>query len=165
MEEVYVDVEDYPGYRISNFGNIFSKKLKKVMTIPIDCDGYCRIGLWKNQVCKKFFIHRLVALHFIPNPENKPTVNHKDGNKLNNHINNLEWNTMKENNQHAVEVLGKVFTGRNKVTVTVVKGDEEINLGTREMMAFLKCSGKSYKRLMEGGSINGYSLKKNVSTE
>jgi len=66
--------------------------------------NYNIIGLYSdNKTQKTLLIHRLVALAFIPNPHNKPCVNHKDGNKLNNNIGNLEWNTHSENTKHACE--------------------------------------------------------------
>lgn len=72
---------------------------------------YLRIKLHKDGFSKGFYIHRLVALMFIPNPENKPCVNHKDGDKLNNHYTNLEWCTDAENNRHA-SLMG-LFIGSN----------------------------------------------------
>jgi len=104
MEE-WVDVIGYPGYRISNTGFIWSNKLQRVLISPRDEDGYERIELYRYNIGKKFFVHRLVALHFIPNPENKPTVNHIDGEKLNNDVSNLEWATVAEQNQHKFWVL------------------------------------------------------------
>lgn len=68
----------------------------------IDKDGYLRVGLHKNNTSKTIPIHRLVAETFIPNSENKPTVNHIDGNKQNNCVENLEWATYQENNVHAI---------------------------------------------------------------
>jgi hypothetical protein len=58
-------------------------------------------------------VHRLVASAFVPNPSNKPTVNHKDGDRRNNAASNLEWMTIMENNRHSIEVLGKHFTGES----------------------------------------------------
>lgn len=69
--------------------------------------GYRRMCLTKNRGKRNFFAHRLIALTFIPNPENKPQVNHKDGDKLNNSVSNLEWCTGSENEKHSYDVLGK----------------------------------------------------------
>lgn len=68
--------------------------------------GYPRVVLYKNGERYRVFIHRLVCEAFIPNPENKPFVNHKDGNPNNNQVSNLEWCTCKENVQHAINILG-----------------------------------------------------------
>ena len=66
--------------------------------------GYLGLAIGANGIKKRFIVHRLVAQAFIPNPENKPCVNHKDGNKLNNCIKNLEWVTYQENTIHAHRV-------------------------------------------------------------
>lgn len=71
------------------------------MKLRVNGGGYYHISFCKNNKCKTFNIYRLIAINFIPNPENKPQVNHIDGNKLNNHVNNLEWCTRSENMQHA----------------------------------------------------------------
>ena len=102
-----VDImREYPmntNYLVDNKGNIYSKRFKKKLTPKVNWDGYHRIQIWKNQKCKFVSWHRVVAQTWIDNPENKPYVNHKDGNKSNNHPSNLEWVTQKENLEHAVE--------------------------------------------------------------
>lgn len=92
---------DYINYIIYDDGRIYSKTRKKFMTNKIMKDGYVRMELYKDKQPKMFNVHRVVAEVFIPNPENKPYVNHKDGNKQNNHVDNLEWVTQKENIEHA----------------------------------------------------------------
>lgn len=90
-------------YSISKDGVVTSyvhKKPRK-MRNDIDKDGYFRIVLCKNKTRKKYFVHRLVAQTFILNPENKPEVNHKNGIKYDNRVQNLEWVTRKENEIHA----------------------------------------------------------------
>lgn len=72
----------------------------KLLKPKIDRYGYETVVLTKDGIRKNYTIHKLVALAFIPNPENKKTVNHKDGNKLNNNVSNLEWATEKENQNH-----------------------------------------------------------------
>lgn len=107
MEEIWKDIEGYEGYyKISNLGNIKSEerviehngcyggyyKIRgKILKPKIDKDGYFKICLKKNDIKKYFFIHRLVAQTFIPNPNNLPQVNHKDETKQNNCVSNLEW--------------------------------------------------------------------------
>lgn len=119
--EIWKDVrgfEDY--YEISSKGNVRSKsrvvvtkkgvnrKLDSKIRVPVKTKGYYSITFSKNHKWSKFQIHRLVAKAFIPNPENKPCVNHINGNKLDNKVENLEWCTYKENEKHSYEKLGKV---------------------------------------------------------
>jgi hypothetical protein len=87
------DLKDFEGYKITKDGRIWSEK-SKIWKPPSICNGYQCATLSNN---KKMAVHRLVALTFLPNPENKPYVNHIDCDKLNNKLENLEWVTQKEN--------------------------------------------------------------------
>ena len=98
MEEIWKDISFNDLYQISNKGNF--KRGNKLINGWIQNTGYKTVNIKE----KKYSIHRLVAEAFIPNPENKAQVNHKDGNKLNNCVSNLEWVTPKENVQHAFKI-------------------------------------------------------------
>jgi hypothetical protein len=102
MEE-WKDIVGYEGlYQVSNTGRVKSlKKCELLMKHQISNCGYCRVSLRKPKSSIKYSIHRLVAEAFLPNPNNLPQVNHIDGNKLNNLVDNLEWNTRSENQKHA----------------------------------------------------------------
>ena len=90
---------------ISNYGKVFSKSSNRVIKIYKSKNGYYSVSLSiKKGKQKRFLIHRLVAKHFINNLQNKPQVNHIDGDKSNNHTDNLEWVTAKENVRHAYEI-------------------------------------------------------------
>jgi hypothetical protein len=112
--EKWKDIKGYEGYyQVSNLGNVksldrvvwngkvFHKRIGKILKPK--GDRYYELCLTKQGKLKKVYIHRLVAQAFIPNPNNKAEVNHMDGNKVNNHISNLEWCTSKENKKHAWE--------------------------------------------------------------
>ena len=103
--EIWKDVKGYEGlYQVSNIGRIWSVNRQKYLK-PYEGNGYLKIDLFaKNGKRKKEYIHRLVALAFIPNPENLPEVNHKDENKYNNCVNNLEWCTHQYNNKYGTKV-------------------------------------------------------------
>ena len=101
-KELWKVVDDFPNYEISNLGRVYSRKSNKMLAIQVRKDGYNVVSLWKNNKGFNQYIHRLVLTHFLDG-ETKETVNHKDGNKSNNNLNNLEWMTYKENNIHAVE--------------------------------------------------------------
>lgn len=115
MEETWKAIKGYEGlYEVSSTG--------KVRTLPHKTNGvsvpgvelkanmykghrYIRLRLYKNGVSKDYMLHRLVAQAFVPNPYNKPYINHIDGNRENNSASNLEWCTQAENNRHAI-ILG-----------------------------------------------------------
>ena len=94
-----MEVIDYPNYLIYEDGRVQNKTTKRFLKHcnPIKNKPYFSVKLSKNNKSKHFLIHRLIALHYIPNPENKECVNHIDGNKLNNNIENLEWCSHIEN--------------------------------------------------------------------
>lgn len=106
------DLREVPygvGYYINRTGDVYSKKFKTIrerVALP-NSNGYLRVALYCGAVEKKFFVHRLVASAFLPIVAGKNVVNHKDGNKQNNHVSNLEWVTHSENNTHAFRVLHK----------------------------------------------------------
>ena len=99
-----VAVEGFEMYQVDTNGIVYAKN-GKPLKYSINHNGYCIVNFYVNHKRKGFAIHTLVALTFIPNPEHKPTVNHKDGNKLNNSVTNLEWATGKEQMEHAKNVL------------------------------------------------------------
>ena len=103
--EIWRDVDKRVGlYQVSNFGRIksFCHKVPKILKQKMDTSGYYRINSHnENKESKSPLVHRLVAEAFIPNPKNLPVVNHKDGNKQNNCVENLEWVTYEENMYHA----------------------------------------------------------------
>lgn len=94
-------IELYKNYYVTEEGFVYSLKSKKYLKNVLNTHrGYYKVSLMLSEGKRDIEVHRLVALAFIPNPENKPQVNHKDGNKLNNHVSNLEWVTDSENKSH-----------------------------------------------------------------
>ena len=109
ITEVWKPIDGYENkYFISNCGNV--KHIKYgLKSLQADRGGYLRVGLWKNKTKKFISVHRLVANAFLPNPDNKPEVNHIDFNRANNDVRNLEWVTTKENNIHSLSNRPKEY--------------------------------------------------------
>lgn len=108
QEELWKDIKNYEFlYQVSNFGRIKNLVTNKILKGFYNKKGYLSVKLYKNKNTKTFFIHRLVALNFIDNPENKLQVNHINGIKDDNNLSNLEWSTNVENMNHRYTSLGK----------------------------------------------------------
>ena len=141
MIEIYKDIPNYEGsYQVSNYGNVKSlpksdgngnqERLLKQENVKASHTNYSRVTLSLKGKTKRFQVHRLVALTFLPNPDNKPHVNHIDNNGKNNHVSNLEWCTHIENMQHSASQnrqhlphhLGGKATGELQHQKSLVEG-------------------------------------------
>lgn len=143
MEERWIEVDGFPGYEVSDHGSVrsidriiertgwTSLRVKgRVLAQHRDRRGYPMVALYNRGYRKFIRVHRLVALAFIQNPEHKRTVNHIDGDKSNNNLNNLEWATDSENIIHAVKNGLMVFTmGAEKYNSRAVYMlDDDLNI-------------------------------------
>lgn len=114
MEE-WKDITGYEGlYQVSNLGRV--RRSGKILKGGYNNKGYHTINLCKNGISKSFFVHRLVAIAFIPNPNNFPIVNHKDENPKNNCVDNLEWCTKSYNATYGTAKERKAQTMFNNKT-------------------------------------------------
>ena len=156
MKEIWKDIKGYENkYQISNKGNVKSlnyKRTNKTKIISPALSIYKTVTLSKKSKTKTYYIHRLVAETFIPNEFNLPQVNHKDGDKYNNNVSNLEWCTEKENMHHARKVLGKEFNppklkGTRNPKATAIKCIE-----TDEIFQLISDASKKYNVSM--GSLS-----------
>lgn len=152
MIEIYKDIQGYEGYQVSNHGNVKSlgngKSRKEKILKPFNnTKGYLQVTLCREGKQKQHLVHRLVAQAFIPNPQNLPQVNHRDENKTNNNVENLEWcdcvyninygtRTEKTSKQVICLETGKVYPSTNEV---------ERQLGFANQYISAVCTGK-YKQ-------------------
>ena len=109
-------------YYVESSGCIFNKKLNRYMTQKPCRAGYMRVWLTCDDGKRRAFsVHRLIASYYLPNPEDKPDVNHIDGNKSNNSIENLEWVTKSENQLHSRRVLKNKGRARKQDRIDAIK--------------------------------------------
>ena len=113
-----MDIKGYEGlYSITKSGKVYSHITNKFLAERINRDGYVYISLYKNKIQHNAKMHRLVVEHFIPNDIEKLVVNHKDGNKTNNHVDNLEWCTKSYNLKHAYDNGLRIPSNQHNVLV------------------------------------------------
>lgn len=121
MREIWKPIKDYENlYVVSNFGRIKSSYTNKILKPVKQNTGYYRVSLCKGNIKTNYYIHRLVAEAFLL-PSKYPEVNHKDGNKFNNNVRNLEWCTRKYNVNHSVKILGNKL-GKSKCVKCIETG-------------------------------------------
>jgi hypothetical protein len=162
MEEIWKDVKDFEGlYQVSNLGNVkrlVSKRVfaERLISSSIDRYGYVKRVLCKDGKMYYFTEHRLVANAFITNDFNKPTVNHINGIKTDNRVENLEWCTNKENTQHSIKIglQNKKGTNHHKCKLTEEQVREIREIGfSQTRMALAKKYGVSRTNIL--GIIRG----------
>ena len=146
----------YEFYKITDQGDVFNTRTNK--KLRFDKSGsYDRVTLCNNGKCNRFLLHRLVAESFLPNPLNKPQVNHKDFNKRNNSKDNLEWVTAKENAQHAYTLQddypSKLRNLRNKKPIEIKNGElvrefESLTDGARWLFLRVETSIETPRKLI-----------------
>jgi hypothetical protein len=139
--EIWKDVPGFEGYyQVSNLGNIFSLINNRKMKITINKRGYCQTMFCGNVKKKNIRVHIIVAKAFIPNTKNKPAVNHINGIRHDNRIENLEWVTNKENIAHAIKTGLLDFS---KIKYRNGKERKVIKISTGEMYNSLKECAKA----------------------
>ena len=146
-DRVVIEVYGNGRYYIDRVGVVYStyKGFMKERALGTNDRGYKTIGLTYGGVARYFKVHRLVAFAFIPNPLNKPFINHKDGDKSNNRVGNLEWVTSRENNAHA-EAMGLMNHISGEKHPKSVLSDKEIAIVRHRIMsASFKSVYQDYK--------------------
>ena len=120
--EYWNDIEGYPNHSVSNLGKVKSKKTEKILKPYKTNKGYLTVGFWSNGKKKRLSIHRLVAQAFLSNFNNLPEVNHINGCKTDNNLNNLEWTSGSANISHAYQ------TGLRKAKLTNLDKEKILQL-------------------------------------
>lgn len=182
MEEIWKDIKGYEGYyQVSNLGKVrskdrlvfhphYSNEIKsnlrmwkgQEISLHFTRGGYRGVRLYRNNKGKTLRLCRLVAINFIANPENKPCVNHIDGNKENDNVNNLEWVTYTENMAHAVEnnLVSIKYGAENASSMKVINdGDNVVYGSVKEAALAIGLSGSQLSRILRGKYTNNTGLR------
>ena len=158
-ETVWKDINGYEGlYQVSSNGEVrrlYKEREPRVLVKCLNTIGYKVVTFSKKSERKVFYTHRLIAEYFIPNPENKPQINHKDGIKSNDNISNLEWCSGSENLLHAYKTGLKEVTDKGKEAISKVNRIKVINTKTGEIYKSIRDTAKS-------ANIKDYTLRKRL---
>jgi hypothetical protein len=147
MNIIKKQITNYPSYEIYSNGRVFSNKSNKFLVTSRGTYGYEIITLYGKNKQKTFRVHRLVGLAFLPKVKNKSEINHKDGNKLNNDVENLEWTSRSENVKHAYDTnlkkgMIQEKNGRAKLTIKKANKIREDYMSKKYTQTYL---AKKYK--------------------
>ena len=162
MEEIWKTIPDLPRYAISNKGRLRNTNTGRLLKTRVSRLGYEEVTISYNKVDYFRSIHRLVAEAFIPNPENKPQVNHIDEDKSNNMVSNLEWMTATENNNHGTRNERAAKSRSIPIIATNIKtGASTEFYGTNECARQLGLSTGNINSALKGRykQTGGYTFK------
>lgn len=156
--EKWMIINNWENYAVSNTGKVKNIKTGRYVKQVENKGGYLTVGLCQNGKKCSFRVHRLVALMFIPNPYSKTEVNHIDGNKSNNSVLNLEWNTHKGNDAHARKLglkhenkpvkITDIYTEETNVFYSISEGARFLGLNNGVLSRALKHRGGKYKNYL-----------------
>lgn len=147
--ETFKKIDEFNNYSISNLGNVRNDKTGRILKAYIKPSGYMQVQLGRRTIPQ--YIHRLVAKAFIPNLENKPQVNHINGNKQDNRVENLEWVTASENDL-AYGYTSRIENRKKKILATNLNGEKIIFNSRDETARYFNCHksqidyGRYYKK-------------------
>lgn len=139
-------IKEFPNYCISKDGVVCNTKRNKQIKPQKDRYGYIFVQLWENAKNKKFKVHRLIAIYYIENPYNKSQVNHINGIKDDNRIENLEWVTSSENQYHAIKIGLRKTSVKQRETAKKLKSMPVLNKETGIFYDSIKDAAKAYNR-------------------
>lgn len=151
MKEVWKDIQNYEGlYKISNYGNIVSLKhawgnrdVARIVSQHITKKGYKRVGLHKDNKSKLYMVHRLVAETFISNPTKEQEINHKNYDRTDNYVNNLEWLSHTQNVRYSkAKKVNQYDLNNNLIKMWDCARDAEREIGVDHGQISKCCNGK-----------------------
>lgn len=150
--EYWKQIKDYPHLLISSKGRVWTLTYNRELKTHLTNRGYKRVNLSKDKTVKRVHVHRLVAEAFIPNPYNLPTVDHIDGNKLNNNVENLQWlnysdNIRKAKNGHGNIIKPVICVETGKVFKTIKAAALEYNITPSIISSLVRGEYPSYHKL------------------
>lgn len=153
--ETFKKIDEFNNYSISNLGNVRNDKTGRILKVYIKPSGYMQVQLGRRTIPQ--YVHRLVAKAFILNPEDKPQVNHINGNKQDNRVENLEWVTARENDL-AYGYISRIENRKKKILATNLNGEKIIFNSRDETARYFKCNKSqiSYGRYYKKGNKKGW---------
>lgn len=153
--EIYKKIKEFPNYSISNLGNVRNDKTKRILKFYTKPSGYKQVQLGRKTIPQ--YVHRLVAKAFIPNLDNKPQVNHINGNKGDNKVENLEWVTARENDL-AYGYTSRIENRKKKIIATNLNGEIKEFNSRNETAEYFKCNKSliEYGRFYKKGNKKGW---------
>lgn len=169
-DNYWATINGYQNYYLSIDGKVLNKKTNKYVSVGEYRKGHHSVRLWNNNKSKLVNLYRILAIHFIPNPESKKEVNHKDGNRMNYNIRNLEWTTPSENMKHAFENKLTNGTFQKGLNHSLCKLDEnrlsyifELRRSGKKLKDIAKLVDMNYQHISR--ILNGKIYKNNVTNK